>query len=130
MQKISEVLQPLVGKKHTFIRDGYHFVELLNSSSVKSKRGFQVSFDTVALFPSIVMAEALDLLEQRIQQDPTLNQRTNLTPNELMTLIRGCCKDPCFECELGLFLQTDGTPMGAPLSCILADVFLEYPDWS
>ena len=30
-----------------------------------------------------------------------------------------------FECELGLFLQTDGTPMGAPLSCILADVFLE-----
>ena len=46
-----------------------------------------------------------------------------------MTLIRECCKDPCFECELGLFLQTDGTPMGAPLSCILADVFLEnYED--
>ena len=65
------------------------------------------------------MAEALNLLEQRIQQDPTLNQRTNLTPNEVMTLIRECCKDPCFECELGLFLQTDGTPKGAPLSCIL-----------
>ena len=44
---------------------------------------FRLSFDTVALFPSIGMAEAFDLLEQRIQQDPTLNQRTNLTPNEL-----------------------------------------------
>jgi len=125
MKIISEVLQPLVGKTKTFVKDGYHFIHLLNSDSMKSKRGFQVSFDTVALFPSIVMSEALNLLEKRIQEDLTLYQRTNLLPSELMTLIRECYEDPCFECELGLFRQTDGTPMGAPLSCILADIFLE-----
>ena len=49
--------------------------------------------------------------------------------DEIMILIRECVESPYFECELGLFKQLDGAPMGGPLSCIIADLFMEdYED--
>ena len=51
MKKVSEILQPLMGTKQTFIRNGNDFIRKIKTGS--HKRGFQVSFDVEALFPSI-----------------------------------------------------------------------------
>ena len=123
MKKVSEILQPLVGTKRTFIRDGYDFIRKIKTGS--HKRGFQVSFDVEALFPSIPMDEALIILEKKIRNDATLSKRTDLSPDEILALIKECVESPYFQCELGMFMQDDGVPMGGPLSCIIADLFLE-----
>ena len=125
MKKVSQLLQPLVGKEKTFVKDGYHFVDMLKSRFYMHKRGFQVSLDVTALFPSLPMEEALGILERRLSEDENLSKRTNLSVGELMLLIRECVQSPYFECELGRFRQEAGALMGGPPSCVLSDLFLE-----
>ena len=42
-----------------------------------------------------------------------------------MMIIELCSTDPYFDSEFGFYIQEDGTPMGGPLSCLIADVFME-----
>jgi hypothetical protein len=53
-----------MGKEKTFVKDGYHFVDMLKSRFYMHKRGFQVSLDVTALFPSLLMEEALVIFEK------------------------------------------------------------------
>ena len=71
------------------------------------------------------MDEALIILEKKIRNDATLSKCTDLSPDEILVLIKECVESPYFQCELGMFMQDDGVPMGGPLSCIIADLFLE-----
>ena len=50
------------------------------------KKGFKVSFDVEALFPSIPMDEALVILEKKIRNDASLSKRTDLSPDEILIL--------------------------------------------
>lgn len=121
------ILQLLAGKKKSHVRDGYHFIDLFKAGrfSKHSSNSIFGSLDIKAMFPSIVMAEAIPLLDSRVINDPTLPDRTNIPPTELISLVKVCVADPSFECELGLFKQEDDTPMGGPLSCLMADIFME-----
>jgi hypothetical protein len=126
MGVISSVLQPLVGKKSSFVKDGYHFVSILKSERFKRKNGIMVSLDITALFPSLPMKKALEILKQRLLIFDDLPKYTDLSAEEIMSLIEDCVQNPWFECEFGRYIQNDGAPMGGPLSCLLSDLFLEY----
>ena len=99
------VLEPLVGKRRSHVRDGYHFMDQLNSGRFSKHKGNSIlgSLDIKAMFPSIIMPEALSQLETRVLNDLTLADRTNLTAEELMQLVKVCVADPYFQCELGFF---------------------------
>lgn len=79
-------------------------------------KGIRVSLDAIALYPNIIVDLAIELLEQKLKNDRKLATRTNLSKQELLRLTKLCTKDPSFQCELGRFQQTDGAPMGGPLS--------------
>ena len=64
-------------------------------------------------------------MEQKLKNDRKLSTRTNLSKQELLRLTKLCVIDPSFQCELGRFQQSDGAPMGGPLSRLLADLVLE-----
>ena len=127
MKKVSQVLQPLAGNTRTFVKDGYHFVSILKSGKFKKKKGFMVSFDVRALFPSLPMKKALDILKKNIKIFKDLSLYTNLSADEIFEfeLVLECTRDPFFECEFGLYLQKDGAPMRGPRSCLLSDLFME-----
>jgi hypothetical protein len=125
MKAVSLILQPLVGNAASFVKDGYHFISLLRSERFSKKQGFMVSLDIKALFPSLPMEKALQILEERIKDFPNLEFYTDLSKVEIMEIVKECTANPWFECELGSFLQKDGAPMGGPLSCLLADLFME-----
>ena len=67
----------------------------------------------------------MTLLECKINSDKKLKQRTDLEKYELIELARLVTECPYFECEFGFFTQEGGTPMGGPLSRLLADLVLE-----
>ena len=52
-------------------------------------------------------------------------QKTDLSRNEILNLVRLLISKPYFQCELGFFQQAKGTPMGGPLSRLLADLIIE-----
>ena len=84
-----------------------------------------VSLDVKALFPSLPMVKALKILHNRLKNFKDLKYYTNLSVDEIIALVEVCVASPWFECERGIFLQQDGAPMGGPLSCLLADMFME-----
>jgi len=88
-------------------------------------KGFFISFDTVELYPSIIIEDALQLLEQKMDMDSEWTKKTDLSRTEVLRLVRLLISSPYFECELGFFQQAKGTPMGGPLSTLLADLILE-----
>jgi hypothetical protein len=91
----------------------------------KFNGGFFVSFDAVELYPSIIIEDALDILERKIQEDKNWSQKTDLSKKEVIQLVRLLVSSPYFQCEFGFFKQTKGTPMGGPLSRLFADLIIE-----
>ena len=126
MKKVSQILQPLAGNTRTFVKDGYHFASILKSGKFKKKKVFMVSFDVRALFPSLPMKKALDILKKKIKNFKDLSLYTNLSADEIFELVLECTRDPFFECEFGLYRQKDGAPIGGPRSCLLCDLFMEH----
>ena len=63
-----------------------------------------------------MVAEGLELLHIKIQQDDSLHQKTDLSKEEIFQLAKLCTENPYFESEFGFFKQKGGTPMGRPLS--------------
>ena len=51
--------------------------------------------------------------------------KTDLTRQEVLGLVKLLISNPYFQCELGFFKQAKGTPMGGPLSRLLADLLIE-----
>jgi hypothetical protein len=87
---------------------------------------FLASCDAVALYPSIMVEEGLEILSQKIYSDEELTDKTDLEKAEVMELARLCTENPYFECDqLGFFTQSQGTHMGGPLSRLLADLIIE-----
>ena len=60
-----------------------------------------------------------------MRYDFKLHTRTDLSRKELMKLTILVTSEPYFACELGIFEQSEGAPMGGPLSGLLADLVLE-----
>ena len=72
-----------------------------------------------------IYTESLELLEIKIHHDETLQQKTDLTKEEIFRLAKLCMEVPYFECDFGFFRQKGGTPMGGPLSRCLSDLVIE-----
>jgi hypothetical protein len=71
------------------------------------------------------MEKVLACLERRLSSFSDLHKYSDLSLNEIMSLVKECTANPWFECEFGVYIQTVGAPMGGPMSCILADLFME-----
>ena len=48
------------------------------------------SYDAEALFPSVPIPECIDVILAKLNADPTLSQRTRLSPVEICDLLRLC----------------------------------------
>jgi len=86
---------------------------------------FFVSHDAVELYPSVVIEDALQLLEDKMNHDTKWAWKTDLARKEVLELVKLLIACPYFQCELGFFKQAKGTPMGGPLSRMLADLLIE-----
>lgn len=63
-----------------------------------------VSFDASSLFTNVPVDETLNAIEQRLNMDETLTDRTNLLMQSLIDLLRLCLTITCFE-EIILFTE-------------------------
>ena len=120
---LNKVFEPYTGKTKTAVKGGKHLIEMIKEG--RFDKEFLASCDAVALYPSILIQEGLELLEEKIKKDRTFNKRTDLTKAEVIELTRIYTENPYFECELGFFSQQKGTHMGGPLSRLLADLIIE-----
>nr|VZI44369.1 unnamed protein product [Spirometra erinaceieuropaei] len=78
-----------------------------------------LSLDVVALFPSIPHYLAIESVTRRLQDNPT-----NIQLEHISELLRLCLKNYC-QFDGKFYQQVRGTPMGSPISGLLAELVLQ-----
>ena len=85
-----------------------------------------VSFDVVALFTSIPVDLALQIVREKLQQDATLTDRTDIYVTNIMKLLEFVLKNSFFTYEMVHYQQTFGCAMGSPVSATTANLVMEH----
>ena len=100
---------------------------MCNNSRAKSWSQGRVitSFDVKALFTSVPVHPAIQIVKQRLQQDTTLSQRTSMSIPQITSLLEFCLTNTYFLFQVKYYEQVQGAPMGSPISPLIANIFME-----
>ena len=83
-KELANILQPLAGCSHSHIRNTQHFVEQIKSIHLQ-QRECMSSYGVKALFTSVPVNPAINIIHGRLQQDPLLSSRTSLSIQNIIT---------------------------------------------
>ena len=84
-----------------------------------------MSYDVSALFTSIPIEPAVNIIEKHLREDKDLHSRTNMKIQHIISLLRFCLNNSYFSFQGRLYQQTEGAAMGSPFSPIVANLFME-----
>ncbi len=118
------LLSPLVGKTSSNVANSFEFSGFIANQSLPDGVTL-VSFDVVSLFTKIPVDVAADVAYERLQEDPTLGDRTMLSPDQIKQLLLLCLNAAYLAYDNEFYQQTFGTAMGSPVSVVVADLVME-----
>ena len=67
----------------------------------------------------------MDIIHNRLTNDPTLSERTKLTPDEITKLLKQCLHTTYFIYNGEYYRQIHGAAMGSPVSPIVCNLYME-----
>ena len=86
----------------------------------------QVSYDVVNLYPSIPIKASCDVVAGLLNQDEGFSGRTQLTVEEVHTLIKVTLSRCYFLWEDEIHVLKDSGPIGLSLMVVMAEAFLQF----
>ena len=84
------------------------------------------SYDVSALFTSVPVDPAVNIIRDLLDKDHTLKERTVLAVNDIILLLEFCLKNIYFSFQGQFYEQAEGVAMGSPISPIVANLYMEY----
>ena len=79
-----------------------------------------------ALFTSVPIDPALNIIKDLLVKDSTLKDRTVIGIDDIILLLEICLKNTYFSFQGQFFEQVEGAAMGSPVSPIVANLYMEY----
>ena len=123
-KELSRIIKPLVGSTEHHVNNSKEFIEEIKK--IKLEEGESItSYDVSALFTSVPITSALDIINNKLQQDADLHNRTNMTTANIIELLDFCLNNTYFTFQGVFYQQTKGAAMGSPVSPIVANIFME-----
>jgi hypothetical protein len=122
---LSLILSPLVGKTENHIRNTYEWVNKAKQWKLNNDKEL-ISFDVISLFTLIPTDLALDVAFTRLENDPTLRERTLLMPQDIIELLAFCLNSTEFQFRENFYKQIHGIAMGSPVSVVVANLVMEH----
>jgi hypothetical protein len=122
---LTEVLNPLVGKTSSFVKDSKHLVGILEEVET-DEADTMTSFDVESLFTNVPTDETLEILKDKLDKDDTLSSRTPIPKENVLELTRLCITTTYFQYKDAFYQQKSGMAMGSPLSPLMANLFMEW----
>ena len=121
---VATILAPLVGQTTHHVHNSMDFVNKVRGLHMDGNETM-VSFDVTSLFTCVPTAEATIAVKRRLTEDPTLGDRTNLSPDQICQLLELCLNTTYFQYRGDFYRQKHGCAMGSPVSPIVANLYME-----
>ena len=126
-KELAKILKPLVGKSPHHITSTQDFVE--QARQIKLEPGECLSsYDVSALFTSVPIDPALNIIKDLLDKDTTLKERTVMEVGDIILLFEFCLKNTYFSFQGQIYEQVEGAAMGSPVSPIVANLYMEYSE--
>ena len=122
---LTTLLAPIVGKNGYALKNSADLVKQLKDCKL-DEDDVLVSFDVTALFTCVPVDRSLDIIHQKLIQDTTLKDRTELSAQHITDLLGICLKTTYFQFDQQIYSQVEGAAMGSPVSPIVANLFMEW----
>ena len=120
------LIQPTLNKNSTRIKNSSSFVQEAKSWNIDANE-IQVSFDAVALYPSIPISKAIDAMMNILHDDAAaITSRTKLELVDIKLLIELCLSKCYFLYENSIFTIDDAGPIGLSLMVVMAEAYLQH----
>jgi len=87
-----------------------------------------VSLDIESLFTYMPIEGAVQVALRKLENDPGLPGRTNLTPTQISDLLGFVLRATYFQYNRSIYEQQDGAAMGSPVSAVIANLYMEEFD--
>ena len=121
---LADILSSLTGKSEYAVSNSTHFVNTINHERIQEKE-IMVSFDIESLFTNVPIEDAIKATLHKLENDPGLADRTNLTPAQIADLLNFVLRSTYFQYNGPIYEQKDGAAMGSPVSAVIANIFME-----
>ena len=124
-KELAKILKPLVCKSPHHITSTQDFEE--QARQIKLEPGECLSsYDVSALFTSVPIDPALNIIKDLLDKDTTLKERTVMEVEGIILLLEFCLKNTYFSFQDQFYEQVEGATMGSPVSPIVANLYMEY----
>ena len=118
-KELAKILKPLVGKSP-------HHINSTQDRQFKLEPGECLSsYDVSALFTSVPIDPALNIIKDLLDKDTTLKERTVMEVGDIILLLEFCLKNTYFSFQGLFYEQVEGAAMGSPVSPIVANLYME-----
>ena len=92
----AEIISPLVGHAGYTVRNSKEFVANVAGMEIAPEE-IMISFDVEALYTtSLPIDRVLKHTQRRLEEDRTLSERTDLTVQEILSLLKFCLQSTYF----------------------------------
>ena len=125
VKELAKILKPLVGKSPHHINSTQEFVEQVKHITLAPGECLS-SYDVSALFTSVPVDPALNIIKDLLEKDHTIKERTAVAVSDIILLLEFCLKNTFFSFHDKFYEQVEGAAMGSPVSPIVANLYMEY----
>ncbi|KAL9987968.1 hypothetical protein ACROYT_G002355 [Oculina patagonica] len=121
---LANILSPLTGNSDFAVTNSAHFVSTINSETNLDNE-IMVSFDVESLFTNVPIDGAVQAALRKLENDPSLADRTTLTPAQIADLLNFVLRSTYFQYNGSIYEQQEGAAMGSPVSAVVANLYME-----
>ena len=84
-----------------------------------------MSFDVESLFTNVPVDVAVKAALQKLENNPSLLERTTLTPAQIADLLNFVLTSTYFQYNGSICEQREGASMGSPVLAVIANLYME-----
>ena len=116
---LAYILFPLTGKSEYTVSNSALFVSTVNNETILYTK-IMVSFDVESLLTNVPIDAAVQAALQKLESDPSLADRTTLTPAQVANLLTFVLRSTYFQYNEPIYEQKDGAAIESPVSAVIA----------
>ena len=120
---IADILRPYTKLNQQHCKNSNNFLQFIRQQIIDPDE-IMISFDVESLYTNIPITDALLVIKDLLNNDTTLQDRTNLLPDQISELLEFLLCTTFFFFNGEFHQQTDGVAMGEPASSIVAKIYM------